>query len=317
MPMTFKVRLSQIMLGITRWFDSTAGSGAELIHGPQRMDLVRSIPFIVLHLSALAVIWVGWSWVALGVALGFYLIRMFFITGFYHRYFSHRTYRTSRAGQLGLALLGATCVQRGPLWWAAHHRLHHQRSDEEDDVHSPIQHGFLWSHIGWITSKSNFPTRLDVVPDLARYPELRFLDRFDTLIPVLLIAGMGILGGWLRVSFPNLHTSGPQMICWGFCLSTLALFHASCTINSLSHRMGKRRYVTGDESRNSFLLALLTFGEGWHNNHHYYPGSAAQAHYWWEVDLTYYLLKAMSWVGIIWDLNPVPERVLQGKAEAA
>ena len=227
----------------------------------------------------------------------------------YHRYFSHRSFRTSRIGQFALALLGATCVQRGPLWWAAHHRLHHQRSDEEDDVHSPVQHGFLWSHIGWITSKANFPTRLDVVPDLARYPELHFLDRFDTLIPVGMIATMGFLGGWLRVHFPGLGTSGPQMICWGFCISTLVLFHASCTINSLSHKMGKRRYATGDESRNSFLLALLTFGEGWHNNHHHYPGAVAQAHYWWEVDLTLYLLKTLSWMGLIWDLHPVPKRV--------
>ncbi len=308
---------SQVLLGVTRWIDSYAGDNAELFHGPQRMDLVRSFPFMVLHLSVLAVIWVGWSWMAVGFATAFYLVRMFFITGFYHRYFSHRSYTTSRAGQFAIALLGATCVQRGPLWWAAHHRLPHQRSDEEDDVHSPIQHGFLWSHIGWITSKANFPTRLDVVPDLAKYPELRFLDRFDTVVPIALITGMGLLGGWLGSAFPGLGTSGPQMIVWGFCISTLALFHASCTINSLAHKMGKRRYVTGDESRNSFLLALLTFGEGWHNNHHHYPGSAAQAHYWWEVDLTYYLLKMMSWVGIIWDLHPVPERVRGRQLESA
>ena len=308
---------SQVLLGVTRWIDSYAGENAELLHGPQRMDLVRSFPFMFLHLSVLAVIWVGWSWTAVGVAAAFYLVRMFFITGFYHRYFSHRSYTTSRAGQFAIALLGATCVQRGPLWWAAHHRLHHQRSDEEDDVHSPIQHGFLWSHIGWITSKANFPTRLDVVPDLAKYPELRFLDRFDTIVPIALITGMGLLGGWLRSAFPELGTSGPQMIVWGFCISTLALFHASCTINSLAHKMGKRRYKTGDESRNSFLLALLTFGEGWHNNHHHYPGAAAQAHYWWEVDLTYYLLKMMSWAGIIWDLHPVPERVRDRQLESA
>jgi stearoyl-CoA desaturase (delta-9 desaturase) len=308
---------SNFLLGITRWIDSYAGDNAELFHGPQRMDLVRSFPFMVLHLSVLAVFWVGWSWTAVGVATAFYLVRMFFITGFYHRYFSHRSFSTSRAGQFILALLGATCVQRGPLWWAAHHRLHHQRSDEEDDVHSPIQHGFLWSHIGWITSKANFPTRLDVVPDLAKYRELTFLDRFDTVVPIALIAGMGFLGGWLRTNFPELGTSGPQMIVWGFCISTLALFHASCTINSLAHKMGKRRYATGDESRNSFLLALLTFGEGWHNNHHHYPGSAAQAHYWWEVDLTYYLLKMMSWAGIIWDLHPVPERARARQLESA
>ena len=229
--MTLKSLTSQVLLGVRRWIDSSAGAeAAELFHGPQRIDLVRSLPFLVLHLSCLAVIWVGWSWAAVGVALALYMIRMFFITGFYHRYFSHRSFRTSRIGQFALALLGATCVQRGPLWWAAHHRLHHQRSDEEDDVHSPVQHGFLWSHIGWITSKANFPTRLDVVPDLARYPELHFLDRFDTLIPVGMIAAMGFLGGWLRVHFPGLGTSGPQMICWGFCISTLVLFHANAAM---------------------------------------------------------------------------------------
>jgi stearoyl-CoA desaturase (delta-9 desaturase) len=215
---------------------------------------------------------------------------MFAITGFYHRYFSHRAFRTSRAAQLVFALLGASAVQRGPLWWASHHRHHHAHADRPEDAHSARQHGFLWSHCLWFLTAGNVRTRFDRVRDLARYPELRLIDRFDVAVPILLASTLYLAGG-------------VQFLVWGFCVSTVALYHATFTINSLAHRYGSRRYATRDDSRNNAWLALLTFGEGWHNNHHYYPRAARQGFYWWEVDLTYYALRMLAALGIVWDLK--------------
>ncbi|UCG89314.1 MAG: acyl-CoA desaturase [Gemmatimonadota bacterium] len=282
------------------WFDASAAQQYAAAAGQGSVvDWFRVVPFVAVHLMCLGVIWVGWSWGAVLVALGLYAVRMFAITGFYHRYFSHRAFSTSRAGQFALAVLGSSAAQRGPLWWSAHHRKHHRHSDTEQDVHSPHQHGFWWAHMGWITGPANFPTDFDQVPDLAKYPELRFLDRFDILVPVLLAAALFLIGGW-------------QWLIWGFFISTVVLFHATCFINSLAHLWGKRRYDTEDESRNNWLLAIITFGEGWHNNHHKYPGSARQGFFWWEFDLTYYGLKVLQWLRVIRDLRPVPARVLQG-----
>ena len=294
-------------LAVARWFDNAAGEGAvPEDFEARRVDWLRVIPFIAMHLACLGVFWVGWSWTAVGIAAALYAVRMFAITGFYHRYFSHRTFRTSRAGQFAFALLGNTCVQRGPLWWAAHHRNHHQYSDRKEDEHSPVKYGFLWSHVGWFLSKRNFATHEERVGDLARYPELRFLNRFDIIVPAILAAGLFYLGVALERHAPSLGTNGPQLLIWGFFVSTILLLHACFMINSVAHKIGVKRYDTGDESRNSLLLALLTFGEGWHNNHHHYPASVRQGHYWWEIDITHYLLVALSWTGLIWDLKPVP-----------
>lgn len=300
--------MSSVVNPITRWFDT---SSDDVSSDPDRIDLIRVLPFILLHLSVLSVFLVGWSPVAVGAAAAFYFVRMFAITGFYHRYFSHRSFRTSRAGQFLFAVLGAAAVQRGPLWWAAHHRHHHRHSDGEHDPHSPMQGGFLWSHMLWLTTGRNFKTDLDAVPDLARYPELRFLDRYDILVPALFALATYALGAALPESY---GTSGWQMVVWGFVISTLVLFHGTCTINSLAHTFGSRRYDTGDESRNNFLLALITLGEGWHNNHHHCPGAVRQGFYWWEIDITYYGLKLLEKLGIIWDLNPVPERAYKTEA---
>lgn len=278
--------------------------------GLRDVDWVRSIPFFAMHLACLAVIWVGWSWVAVSVAFALYWFRMFAVTGIYHRYFSHRTYKTSRVWQFCMAVWGASCTQKGGPWWAAHHRNHHRYSDKPGDAHSPHEHGFLWAHMGWITSRRNADTDYTKVPDLAKFPELVFLNRFDTLVPILLAVSLFGYGHWLG---PEWGTSGWQMLVWGFFISTVVLFHATSTINSLAHLMGRKRYDTGDESRNSFFLAIITMGEGWHNNHHHYPAATRQGFYWWEIDLTYYILKLMSWVGLIWDLNPVPETALNNK----
>jgi stearoyl-CoA desaturase (Delta-9 desaturase) len=302
---TVRTWLQKVIL----WFDTEGhevpggGDGA-----PKHVDLPRVLPFIAVHLVCLGVIWVGWSPVAVGVALLGYAVRMFAITGFYHRYFSHRTFRTSRFWQFFFAVIGNSSTQRGPLWWAAHHRKHHRHSDTEADPHSPDQHGFLWSHMLWLTSPQNFATDINEVRDLAKFRELRFLNRFDTLVPVAYAAGTVVLGMLLEKYVPSLGTTGPQMLIWGYFISTVALFHGTCTINSLAHRIGTRRYETGEASRNNLLLALITFGEGWHNNHHYCPGATRQGFFWWEVDLTYYVLKVLSWIGIVQDLHPVPAR---------
>jgi stearoyl-CoA desaturase (delta-9 desaturase) len=205
--------------------------------------------------------------------------------------------------------LGNSAAQRGPLWWAAHHRHHHQYTDRKEDMHSPSQHGFWWSHIGWLTDPANFYTRMEYVRDWAKFPELVWLDRFDKVVPLVLAFSLYFGGEILAQYAPHLGTSGAQLVIWGFFISTVVLFHGTCTINSLSHMYGWRRFETPDTSRNNPILAIITLGEGWHNNHHHYPISTRQGFFWWEYDITYYLLVVISWLGIIKNLRPVPEGV--------
>jgi stearoyl-CoA desaturase (Delta-9 desaturase) len=289
-------------VALRRWFDNGADDGGR----GDGIDWLRVLPFIAMHLACLGVLWVGVSGFALAVAAVLYALRMFAITGFYHRYFSHRAFKTSRPLQFVFAALAASSVQRGPLWWAAHHRHHHRHADTERDPHSPRQRGFWWSHVGWFLSRRGFATDRDVIRDLARFPELRLLDRFDIAMPVLLALGLFLLGGWLERAAPGLGTSAGQLLVWGFFVSTVALLHVTVSINSLAHRFGRRRFATADDSRNNWWLALLTFGEGWHNNHHRYPGAARQGLAWWEVDLTWYLLRGLAALGLVWDLKPAP-----------
>ena len=301
---------------LIQWFDSDFGNTdvAAIKAKPDKVEWSRIAPFIFLHLGCLAVFFVGWSWIAVGVAVGLYLLRMFAITGFYHRYFSHKSFSTSRVAQFIFAMIGSAAVQRGPLWWAYQHRHHHQHSDDEHDVHSPKQRGFWWAHIGWITSARNFPTDYSQVRDLAKFPELVFLNRFDTLVPILLATGLFFTGHWMFAYHPTWGVTGNQLLVWGFFISTTVLFHATSCINSLAHLIGRRRYQTDDDSRNSLILALITLGEGWHNNHHRYMTSTRQGFYWWEIDISYYLLKALSWTGLIWKLRPVPIAAYQSDA---
>jgi stearoyl-CoA desaturase (delta-9 desaturase) len=299
------LRLSKIIAG---WVDSHAFDPAAHTD-PNHIDWVRTVPFIGMHLACLAVIYVGWSLTAVAVAVALYFVRMFAVTGFYHRYFSHRAFKTSRALQFLFALLGTSAIQRGPLWWASHHRYHHAHSDRPQDQHSPQHHSFVWSHMGWFLSQANYRTRSERVRDLARYPELRFLDRFEILVPVLLAILLYVCGHLLERYASNLETNGLQLLIWGFVVSTVVLYHATFSINSVAHRFGSRRYPTRDNSRNNLWLALLTLGEGWHNNHHRYPGSVRQGFRWWELDVTYYLLRLLASCGLIWDLRPLPSEL--------
>ncbi len=259
-----------------------------------RIPLVRSLPFFAVHLVCLAVFWVGfrWSWLALCLAL--FYVRMFFMTGGFHRYFSHRSFKTSRAFQFVMALGGTMSAQKGVLWWAAHHRHHHRYSDTEEDLHSPSLFGFWWSHVGWILSDRYQETQVDLIHDFYKYPELRWLNKYHVVPPIALAVALFLAGGW-------------GALIWGFFLSTVILWHATFVINSLSHIFGRRRYPTTDTSKNNLWLALLTLGEGWHNNHHHYMASCRQGFFWWEVDFTYYVLKMLSWFRIVWDLRqPTP-----------
>jgi stearoyl-CoA desaturase (delta-9 desaturase) len=301
---------SRIFVALIRWFDTEAGADTLPETDQKEVDWLRIIPLIFLHLGCLGVFWVGWSRTAVIVSLTLYVIRMFAITGFYHRYFSHKTFKTNRTWQFVFGVMGNASVQRGPLWWAAHHRHHHRHTDTEQDVHSPSRHGFWWSHIGWMTSKANFPTKMKYVKDWAQYPELRWLNRFDTVVPIMLAISLYVFGELLERFAPQLGTNGWQLVVWGFFISTTVLLHATVTINSFDHMYGTRRYDTPDTSRNNALLSLITLGEGWHNNHHHYAVTARQGFYWWEIDVTYYLLVLMSWFGIIRDLRPVPEHIM-------
>ena len=267
------------------------------IQRTDKIDWWVSIPFIGVHLACLTAFWTGVSWQALALCMAMYWIRMFGITAGYHRYFSHRSYRTSRVFQFVLACLGSAAMQKGPLWWAAHHRHHHQHSDQENDIHSPEQRGFWWSHVGWTLSNRYDETQLRLIKDFADYPELRWLNRFSLLPGILLAAACFALLGW-------------QGLIWGFFISTVLLYHGTFAINSFCHIFGKVRYKTTDTSKNSLLLALITMGEGWHNNHHHYATSAKMGFFWWEIDLSYYALRLLSLFGIVWDLKQPPRRVL-------
>ncbi len=257
----------------------------------------QDIPFWAVHLAAAAgAIAVGWSWHAALWLGGGYAVRMFVITAGYHRYFSHRTYKTGRVFQFLLALVGLATAQQGPLWWAAHHRNHHRYSDEPEDTHSPRQRGFWWAHVRWVFAARGRGTDLSAVKDLARYPELRFLDRHDMLFAVLWGAVLLAVGGW-------------NGLVWGHLVAIVCAWHITFCINSLAHVVGSRRYATTDDSRNNVVLAVLTFGEGWHNNHHHYQRSARQGFFWWELDVSYYVLKLLEILHIVHDVQGVPLHV--------
>jgi stearoyl-CoA desaturase (delta-9 desaturase) len=307
------VSIKSSLKKVLAWVDTDAQDES----GGRKISLIQFIPFVGVHLAVLAVFWVGFSWIAFWVAVGLYLIRMFAITGFYHRYFSHKHFKTSRTLQFVFAFIGASSAQRGPLWWASHHRVHHTSSDQKDDPHSPRQHGFIWSHCLWFLAPKNFATRQEKIKDFSVFPELRWLDRFDIIAPVVLALLLYTLGYIIETYFNELQVTAMQLLVWGFFVSTVFLYHATYTINSLAHRYGTRRFNTDDDSRNNAALALITLGEGWHNNHHYYSGSVRQGFVWWEIDITYYILKIMSWFGLVWDLKPIPERIKKELARGA
>jgi len=270
-----------------------------------KVEWFRCLPFIVIHLLAVSAFFYPVTLYCVLLAVVSYSLRMFTITAFYHRYFSHRSFKTGRVVQFIGAFIACSSGQRGPLWWAAHHRRHHRHSDTDQDIHSPHAKGVFWSHTLWFMTDYAVPTLLKEIPDWLKFPELRFINRFDW-IPVLVLGyGCYLLGSWDWFHSVTGLNSLTTFI-WGFLVPTVCLYHATFAVNSISHLFGKKRFDTGDESRNNGLVALLTFGEGWHNNHHFFPGSARQGFFRGEIDITYYLLKVMSCLGLVHDLRPVP-----------
>jgi stearoyl-CoA desaturase (delta-9 desaturase) len=276
----------------------------------EKIDWGGSIAFFGVHVIGLFAWVTGVSWAAIAMCFFMYYFRMFAITGIYHRYFSHRSYKTSRWFQFVMGFWGTSCGQQGPLWWAAHHRHHHKYSDTPEDIHSPGLRGFWWSHWGWVICKRYAPTNEEAVKDLAKFPELKFINKHHGLAPFILAVAIFFFGTFLEHAAPGLHTNGMQMLAWGFFTSTTLLYHGTFTINSLSHVFGKKRFETGDDSKNNFILSLITMGEGWHNNHHKFPYAESQGIYWWEIDMSHYILTAFSWVGLVWDIQKHPKELI-------
>jgi stearoyl-CoA desaturase (delta-9 desaturase) len=258
---------------------------------------IMVVPFVFLHLALISLVWIPCTVTSLCLCVGLYAIRMFGITGGFHRYFAHRAYKTSRPFQFVLAWIGCSSMQKGPLWWASHHRDHHRHSDTEVDPHSPHTTSFWWSHVGWVLGNDFQQIVWKNIPDFKKYPELLWLDQFHW-VPGLTTAIICYL------------IDGFSGLTWGFLLSTIILYHGTFTINSLCHLWGNRRFKTTDDSRNSLVLALVTLGEGWHNNHHHYQGSVNQGFYWWEIDISYCTLLGLSKLGLVWDLRKPTERAL-------
>lgn len=256
-----------------------------------------AIPFVLVHLACFGAIWSGVTTTAVVMAIALYVVRIFAIGAGYHRYFSHRSYRTSRVFQFVLAFVAQSTTQKSVIWWAAKHRHHHRHSDTHDDVHSPRHTGFLYAHLGWIFTRRHGTCDLTGIPDLTKYPELMWLHRWEQAPSIVLALGCFAIGGW-----PGLFV--------GFFWSTVAVYHGTFCINSLAHVHGSKRYVTGDDSRNNWLLALLTLGEGWHNNHHAYQYSVRQGFRWWEFDPTFYILTGLSKLGVVWDMKQPPASIL-------
>lgn len=262
-----------------------------------RFDWIGFLPFVLMHVGLIGIWWTGFTWASVALCVGLYVARVFGITGGYHRYFSHRGYKTSRVFQFCMALLGASAMQKGPLWWAGKHREHHRDSDMPPDAHSPRQYGLFDAHVGWIYREARTHPDKNLMKDFAKYPELQWLERHQYTPGVVLAVLCFLIAGW-----PGVFV--------GFLLSTILVYHATFTINSLDHVIGKQRYLTGDDSRNNWLLAIISMGEGWHNNHHYYPAAARNGFFWWEVDTTYYLLMGLEKLGLVWDLRQPPATIL-------
>jgi stearoyl-CoA desaturase (Delta-9 desaturase) len=274
----------------------TGPSPERVEESADRTDWVAAIPFLAVHVAPLAAFFVTVTWQDWALCGVLYVVRMFCITAGYHRYFSHRTYKMNRTFQFLMAVGGTTAVQKGPLWWASHHRIHHRFTDLDGDVHSP-RDGFWWSHVGWILSTRYKKTDLGNIADFAKYPELRLVERYQWVGPWALGVACFLIGGW-----------GGLLI--GFFLSTVLLWHGTFLVNSMAHIVGRRRYATADTSRNSFIVALITGGEGWHNNHHYLPASVRQGFRWWEYDPTWYTLRVLAALHLVRDLKRPPARLL-------
>ncbi|VXD11021.1 acyl-CoA desaturase [Marinoscillum sp. 108] len=291
---------------------STASSEPRVLNKPK---IKKEISFTLMHFIPFAALLTGVTLFDWMICIFLYFFRMFWITGGYHRYFAHRSYKTSRWFQFVIAFMAQTSAQKGALWWAGHHRVHHRTSDTYDDPHSMKHYGFWYSHVGWIIGPDYKETDYKIIGDYAKYPELVWLNKYYLVPPVVLaltVMALGgiVNGGGIEMMFTS---AGFSTLFIGFFLSTVVLYHGTFSINSIMHKFGKQRYKSNDESKNSLWLALLTMGEGWHNNHHYYETAARQGFFWWEIDITYYILRIFGFLGLIWDIREVPDHIKYSK----
>ena len=264
-----------------------------------RFNFGTIIAFAPLHAACLLLLWTPFKWSYLVWLAITYGVRMFAITAGYHRYFSHRSFTLNRLAQFLLAFLAQTSTQMGVLWWAAHHRTHHRYSDTDEDIHSPVRRSLWWSHMGWLLDGESRRYDSRIMQDFERFPELRLLNKYHRVPAILFGVAVFAVGGY-------------PVFLWGFVVSTVLLWHGTFTINSLSHVWGSQPYETRDQSRNNLFLALITLGEGWHNNHHQFMYSARQGLRWWEIDMTYYVLRILSLFGIVRELRaPNPSSILK------
>lgn len=263
------------------------------------MKILTQTVFWIVQASALLVFAVPFSAGLVALWAMSHFLRAIGLTLAFHRYFAHRAFKMNRAVQFVWAFIGTAAMQKGPLWWAGHHVNHHKYADREGDPHSPMVSGIYYAHIGWFlndTKHDMLESTNPVVRDFSKFPEIRFLDTYFFVPPLLLALAMYALGGF------------PWLV-WGFCFPTVTLAHATFAINTVNHLFGSRRFDTIDESRNNAFTAFFAVGEGWHNNHHRYQRAARNGFYWWEFDPTWYVIRTMQLLGLAWDVQPVPPRI--------
>jgi stearoyl-CoA desaturase (delta-9 desaturase) len=265
------------------------------------ISLLAVVVFWTVQASVLLVFLVPFSWGLVAVWAASHFLRAVGITLAFHRYYAHRSFQMSRPARFVWTLIATAAMQKGPLWWAGHHVNHHRFADRDGDPHSPMVSGVYYAHIGWFLNDAKHD-RLEpsnpVIRDFSGAPEIAWLDHYYFAPPLALAALMYLAGGM------------PWLV-WGFCVPTVTLAHATFAINTVNHMFGSRRFDTIDESRNNVLTALFAAGEGWHNNHHRYQRAARNGFYWWELDLTWYVIRLMGFVGAAWDIQPVPERIYE------
>ncbi len=254
-------------------------------------------PLILVHLALFTLPVVPPTFAAVMVLLVVTRVAGHGVTVGFHRGLAHHSYRTSRWFRFVLAAAGCTALQNGPLWWVLHHRRHHAHSDVPGDVHSPVVDSFWHAHVGWLFTADRTRPDFSTVRDLARYPELVWLDRL-WMLPGAAAAGLSYLAaGWAGVV-------------WGFALGTVLVFQVTFAVNSIGHRWGARRFATREGSRNNFVLGILALGDGWHNNHHRAPRSARHGLAWYEHDMGYQIIRLFRVCGLVWDVRQPPAEVL-------
>ena len=262
---------------------------------------VSAVVFWVVQCSAFLIFFISFSWTFLALWAVSHFLRAIGLTLAFHRYFAHRSFQMNRTARFVWSFIGTAAMQKGPLWWAGHHVNHHRYADRDGDPHSPMVSGIYYAHIGWFLNDARHD-RLEasnpVMRDFSKAPEIVWLNKNFWAPPLLLAIAMFLIGGM------------PWLI-WGFCVPTMTLAHATFAINTVNHMFGSRRFDTIDESRNNLVTAFFAVGEGWHNNHHRYQRSARNGFYWWEFDPTWYVIRLMQMIGLVWDVKTVPHRIYE------